>query len=173
MDPEPDRQTPSGLRRGDGPGSSRSRPCRIGANRNRDCRSAGLTHRCDCGETGAHAYIIGDYSTAGTPDHWGRTVVNAYDQLSADRVAGERNYGGDMVEHTIRTVRSNISYKTVVATGGKPLEPNQYPHSTSRVGSTMSASTRNSKWNSPLGPRTRRGRRTVSTRWCGPSPNSG
>jgi phage terminase large subunit-like protein len=72
-----------------------------------------------------HAYVLDDRSGVYTPDEWGRTVVALYnndgDRLprKADRVIGERNNGGDMVEATMRTFDRNISYQSVWASKGK------------------------------------------------------
>ena len=74
-----------------------------------------------------HAFILGDYSTLGKPTQWGKAVVRAYRMHSADRVLGESNYGGDMVESTIEVVakgdadQSPVAYKKVTATRGKAI----------------------------------------------------
>jgi len=68
-----------------------------------------------------HAFVIDDPSKKGTPGEWGRAVVTAYHRNLADRVLGEANYGGDMVENTIRTVDGDVSYKAVHATRGKAI----------------------------------------------------
>jgi phage terminase large subunit-like protein len=65
------------------------------------------------------AYVMGDYTCKLGPDGWGRRTVAAYKTFAADRVVAERNYGGAMVEHVIRTVDPFVSYKEVVATRGK------------------------------------------------------
>ncbi len=43
----------------------------------------------------------------------------AYHTQNADRVVAEVNNGGDLVEHTVRTVDKNVSYKAVHASRGK------------------------------------------------------
>lgn len=66
--------------------------------------------------------ILADRSVlAPTPRAWAQSAVNLYWELNADRIVGERNYGGDMVESTVRTVDENVSYKDVVATRGKAV----------------------------------------------------
>lgn len=65
------------------------------------------------------AYVMSDRTCKMSPDGWGRRAVEAYKEYSADRILGERNYGGAMVEHVIRTVDPNVSYKEVVASRGK------------------------------------------------------
>lgn len=70
-----------------------------------------------------HAYVIEDPSVLGSPAKWGRAVVTAYHRNLADRVCGEANYGGDMVENTIKTVKGGkeVAYKSVRATRGKAV----------------------------------------------------
>lgn len=65
------------------------------------------------------AYVMADYSCKLSPDGWGRRAVEAYHTHSADRLIAERNFGGAMVEHVIRTVDRNVSYTEVTASRGK------------------------------------------------------
>lgn len=64
-------------------------------------------------------YVLADWTCKLSPDGWGRRAVKAYHDFKADRVVAERNYGGAMVEHVIRTVDKKVSYKEVVASRGK------------------------------------------------------
>jgi len=64
-------------------------------------------------------WVLADLSTAGSPAEWGKAVVGAYHGWKADRVVVERNFGGEMAEHTIRTVDKNVPIKMVVASRGK------------------------------------------------------
>ena len=83
-----------------------------------------VTRDCVCGkdEDYPHAVVIGDYSeTTGSPNKWGAETVRAFDMLQADRVVGEANFGGDMVESTIRTQRRSIPYRDVNASRGKAV----------------------------------------------------
>jgi phage terminase large subunit-like protein len=64
-------------------------------------------------------YILADRTCKLSPDGWGRVAVNAYRSFKADRIIAERNFGGAMVEHVIRTVDPNVSYKEVTASRGK------------------------------------------------------
>jgi hypothetical protein len=75
-----------------------------------------------------HFYFLKDCSMlAPSSDAWARKAVTTYFLEDADRVLGEANYGGDMVQNTIRTVRGpddeklgeKVSYKNVNATRGK------------------------------------------------------
>ena len=42
---------------------------------------------------------------------WARAACACYHERNADRILGETNYGGDMVEQTIRTADETVSYK--------------------------------------------------------------
>jgi phage terminase large subunit-like protein len=77
---------------------------------------------CSCkGHEELHAFVIDDRSTAGSPSTWATAVVTGYHLHRADRVIGETNNGGEMVELTIRTVPNakNVSYKGIHASRGK------------------------------------------------------
>ncbi|MFQ5774176.1 MAG: DNA-packaging protein [Kiloniellaceae bacterium] len=66
-----------------------------------------------------HGYVLEDVSLRARPHAWGRAAVNAYRRWGADRIVGEVNNGGEMIEHVIRTVDPNVSYKAVRASRGK------------------------------------------------------
>lgn len=68
-----------------------------------------------------HYYVLDDRSLQGSPDTWGSEVVAAYRARNADRVIGERNFGGDMVGSTIRTVDMDVPYRDVTASRGKMI----------------------------------------------------
>ena len=68
-----------------------------------------------------HGYILEDDTINASPDAWGRKVVNAYHKWQADRIIGEANNGGDMIEYVIRTIDRNVAYRKVTATRGKLL----------------------------------------------------
>lgn len=70
-----------------------------------------------------HGYVLADKSLHGSPAQWGTEIVSAYNLFKADRVFGERNFGGDMVENTIRTSPggANVSYMDVNASRGKAV----------------------------------------------------
>lgn len=83
----------------------------------------------ECGIVGAghgkdgHAYVIADASILASAGKWGVEVVSLYDQLKADRIVGEDNFGGDMVENTVRTAPggARVSYRNVRASRGKAV----------------------------------------------------
>lgn len=74
------------------------------------------------GEDG-HLYVVSDFSDALSPAKWGAKAVAHYASLKADRIVGETNNGGDMVEHVVRTAARDldveISFKKVTASRGK------------------------------------------------------
>ena len=72
-----------------------------------------------CGKLGDRAYVIEDLSGHYTPQEWASESLKAYYRHDADRIVAEVNQGGDMVEHTIRTLDRNASYKGVRAARGK------------------------------------------------------
>lgn len=65
------------------------------------------------------AYVLADRTCQLSPDGWGRRAVAAYTEFSADRIVAERNFGGAMVEHVIRTADRTVSFKEVTASRGK------------------------------------------------------
>jgi len=66
-----------------------------------------------------HYYVVRDSSLRATPNVWAGVAVNAYHDLSADRIIGEVNNGGEMIEAVIRNLDPNVSYTAVRATRGK------------------------------------------------------
>jgi hypothetical protein len=70
--------------------------------------------------TDGHIYFLHDGSMkAARPKQWAQRAIQLYYAHQADRVVAERNYGGDMVEETLRNVDENVSYKDVTASRGK------------------------------------------------------
>jgi phage terminase large subunit-like protein len=69
----------------------------------------------------SHLYILEDASGSYTPSQWAQVCVDLYHRHRADRICVERNYGGDMVEATIRTADSSVAIKTVTSSRGKVL----------------------------------------------------
>lgn len=67
------------------------------------------------------AYVLADRTCKLSPDGWGRRAVAAYREFEADRIVAERNYGGAMVEHVLRTVDRGVAYAEVTATRGKAV----------------------------------------------------
>lgn len=67
------------------------------------------------------AHVLADRSCKLSPDGWARRAIAAYYEFGGDRVVAERNFGGAMVEFTVRTVDPNVSYKEVTASRGKAV----------------------------------------------------
>ena len=68
-----------------------------------------------------HGWVLADLTCRATPNEWAKVVVKAYNDFGADRVIGETNQGGEMVEHTVRTIAPSIAYKGVHVKRGKVL----------------------------------------------------
>ena len=66
-------------------------------------------------------YVLEDLSGRYTPEGWARQAVAAYHRWEADRIVGEVNNGGDMIESVLRQVDKNISYTSVRASRGKAV----------------------------------------------------
>lgn len=64
-------------------------------------------------------YVLDDMSCQTSPDRWCRRVKVAFDLWQGDRVIGEINNGGDLVESLIRSVMPNVKYEKVRASRGK------------------------------------------------------
>ncbi len=77
---------------------------------------------CGLGDDG-NVYVLRDATVKLSPDGWGRAVINAYVQHSADRVVYEKNFGGEQVEFVIKTAARNmgvqVATKFVQASRGK------------------------------------------------------
>lgn len=66
-----------------------------------------------------HGYVLEDCTIKGSPDTWATAAISAYVRHKADRIIGEVNNGGDLVEHTLRSVDPDIPYRPVRASRGK------------------------------------------------------
>ena len=66
-----------------------------------------------------HGYVLEDASCRKSPAGWGRQAVDLYGKWGADCIVAENNYGGAMVESTIKTADPNAKVKMVSATRGK------------------------------------------------------
>jgi phage terminase large subunit-like protein len=68
-----------------------------------------------------HGYILADLSGRMSPEKWARAAVNAFHGWKADRIVAEQNFGGAMVESTIKSVDPHVAVKMVVASRGKAI----------------------------------------------------
>ncbi|HKD38535.1 MAG TPA: hypothetical protein VKB78_17100, partial [Pirellulales bacterium] len=66
-----------------------------------------------------HGWVICDASGKYSPNEWAKIAIGLYHKYAADRIVAEINYGGQMVESTIRAVDPNVSYTSVTASRGK------------------------------------------------------
>ncbi len=67
----------------------------------------------------ARGYVLEDASLRGTPEEWGKKAVALYRKWSADRIIAEKNNGGEMVSHVLKTVDRSVPVKLVHASRGK------------------------------------------------------
>lgn len=89
---------------------------------------------CGVGED-QRGYVLDDASTRGTPRQWADRAIATFDRWQADAIIVERNQGGDMVKHTLKSVRPDLPVIEVTATRGKHVraEPIAALYSMGRV----------------------------------------
>lgn len=73
-----------------------------------------------------HGYVLADYSMIGTPNEWASACLTAYSVFKADKIIGEINFGGDMVEAVIKGVAKEknmgkVPFEAVHASRGKQV----------------------------------------------------
>ncbi len=70
-----------------------------------------------------HGYVLADKSLRASPNEWAQTAIAAYDLYEGDRIVGEVNNGGDLVESVIQNVAKEqhrrVPFKAVHASRGK------------------------------------------------------
>jgi phage terminase large subunit-like protein len=71
--------------------------------------------------TDGHGYILADRSLRASPEQWARAAVRAYHEFQADCIVAEQNYGGAMVQATIRAADANVPIRIVTASRGKAI----------------------------------------------------
>lgn len=64
-------------------------------------------------------FVLEDASGRMSPDAWAKRAVELFRKHKADRVIGEANNGGDLIESVLRTVDKNVPYSKVHASRGK------------------------------------------------------
>lgn len=89
---------------------------------------------CAIGADG-RGYVLDDASMKGGPRDWATRAIAVHDRYAADAIVVERNQGGDMVRHTLQSVRPGVRIIDVVATRGKHVraEPISALYSLGRV----------------------------------------
>jgi phage terminase large subunit-like protein len=68
-----------------------------------------------------NGYVLEDGSKILQPSEWANRAIQIYQERGADRIIGETNNGGDMIESTIRAINPNVSYRGVHASRGKAI----------------------------------------------------
>lgn len=66
-----------------------------------------------------HLYVLEDCTGTYTPKDWATKAIMMYRKWEADRIVGEVNNGGDLIETVLRSIDNNIPYKSVHATRDK------------------------------------------------------
>lgn len=101
--------------------------------------------------TDERCYILEDLTGRYTPTEWARKAIGAYHQHKADRIIGEANNGGDLIEQVIRTLQSDISYSKVWASRGKvtraePVQALYEQHKIKHLGSIPTLEAQMTTW---------------------------
>ena len=66
-------------------------------------------------------YVLADYTVNGGPETWAKKVCWVYQAMGANLVVAEKNFGGEMVRHTLHTANPNMPLKLVNASAGKAV----------------------------------------------------
>lgn len=67
----------------------------------------------------ARGYVLEDGSLKGAPEDWGKRAVMLYRKYNADKIIAEKNQGGEMVTHVLKSVDRNVPVELVHASRGK------------------------------------------------------
>jgi phage terminase large subunit-like protein len=74
------------------------------------------------GIEGRHLYVLADRTGRYSPDGWAQAAHGLYEELQADCIVAEKNYGGEMVKHTLESVGlPDVLVKLVDSRRGKKL----------------------------------------------------
>ncbi len=88
---------------------------------NKDSNRTGINVACIDDQRPPHAYILESLPLVVRPESWAAKAVQLYKGHQGDRIFGEVNNGGDMIETIIRQIDPNVPYAPVRATKGKLL----------------------------------------------------
>jgi phage terminase large subunit-like protein len=93
-------------------------------------------------------YVLDDATCRESPNGWARKAIACFDRYEGDCIVGEINNGGDMVESTIRAVRTTVPFKEVTASRGKWVRAEPIAALYEQGASRMSARSRRlkTKW---------------------------
>lgn len=82
-----------------------------------------------------NAYILEDLTINAGPATWGKVATEAYRRHMADRIVGEKNFGGAMVEYVVKAADPTVCFKAVTASRGKVVraEPVSALHETGKI----------------------------------------
>ena len=80
-------------------------------------------------------YLLEDLTLKAGPATWGKVATDALWRWRGDRIIGEQNFGGAMVEYVIKTSDPLAPYKSVHASRGKVVraEPISALHETGKI----------------------------------------
>jgi phage terminase large subunit-like protein len=73
------------------------------------------------GKANGHYYVLADRSGHYTPNGWAQAAMSAYEEFSADAIVGETNFGGEMVQSTMRNAGYMFRFRGVHAKKSKRL----------------------------------------------------
>ena len=68
-----------------------------------------------------HGYILEDATFNASPKEWGERAVQLYHKWEANKILAEKNFGGEMVVHTITTIDSTVATETCNASRAKDI----------------------------------------------------
>lgn len=68
-----------------------------------------------------NAYILRDHTIKAGPGVWGKVATRLYDDLQANIIVAEVNFGGAMVKQTIQVARPGTPFLAVTASRGKHI----------------------------------------------------
>ena len=68
-----------------------------------------------------HVVVCEDLTLHDSPAAWAIVAIQAFRKWHADRIVGEINNGGDLVERNLRAVNPNIPFRAVRASRGKAI----------------------------------------------------
>jgi phage terminase large subunit-like protein len=66
-----------------------------------------------------HGYVLEDASISASPLLWATRAITLLEKWQGDRIIGEVNNGGALIEVTLRSINPNIPYRAVTASRGK------------------------------------------------------
>jgi phage terminase large subunit-like protein len=76
-------------------------------------------------------YVLEDASMKGSPDQWASRAIALYREYSADRIIGESNNGGDLIESVLRAIDRTCPIPPSARRAASTSERNRSARSTS------------------------------------------